>query len=161
MLVLASLVRQVAIQYKQIPASVEKTYRKHANGANLASLATYIELLLRLLAGFRRSFLIVDALDEYTQEDTPHSNKLLDGLIKIASCEPSCKVLITSREDCLSLHSTVESNKIKIYAKPEDVRMYVDARIRDRSFPFSEQINKDANFATDIINNLAERADGQ
>jgi hypothetical protein len=158
---LASLVRQVAIQSKQIPVSVLKSYRKHANGANFASLATYIELLLQLLAGFRRSFLIVDALDEYTQEDTPQSNRLLDGLIKITRCEPNCRVLITSREDCLSLHSNVEANKIRIDAKPEDIRMYVDARIRDPSFPFSEQISKDASFATAIIDNLTDRANGQ
>jgi hypothetical protein len=158
---LASLVRQVAIKSKQIPDSMLKSYHKHANGANSASLATYTELLSQLLTSFRRSFIVVDALDEYTQEDTPHSNKLLDRLIKIASRQPNCRVLITSREDCLSLHSNVESNKIKINARSKDVRMYVDARIRDPRFPFSEQVNKDASFATSIIVSLADRADGQ
>jgi hypothetical protein len=158
---LASLVRQVAIQSKHIPESVLKSYRKHANGANSASLATYTELLSQLLTSFRRSFLVVDALDEYTQEETPHSNKLIDGLIKITRSQSKCRVLITSREDCLSLHSNVESKKIRIDAKPEDVRMYVNARIRDRTFPFSEQVNKDASFAAAIIDNVASKAHGQ
>ncbi|EPE25142.1 Ankyrin repeat-containing protein [Glarea lozoyensis ATCC 20868] len=159
---LASLVRQVTIQSKEVPECALKAYRKHANGANPASLATYAELLSQLVPTFRRCFLVVDALDEYVASDeTPGSNKFLDELIKIAKCEPSCRILITSREDSLSLFNYVESTKIEITAKSEDVRRYVDARIRDSRFPFSKQVNKDPSFATAIIETLAERAHGQ
>jgi hypothetical protein len=159
---LASLVRQVTIQSKDVPDCVLKSYRKHANGANPASLATYSELLLQLVPTFRRCFLVVDALDEYVASDeTPGSNKFLDELIKISNCEPSCRILITSREDSLSLFNYVESTKIEVTAKSEDVRRYVDARIRDSRFPFSKQVNKDPTFATVIIDTLAERAHGQ
>lgn len=101
--ILRSLVKQLCLQSPGdgFPAPVLAVYNHRERSAdltNLLSIEESTELIIQLSAGFRRTILIVDALDEC---DTQTRGRLFSALEEIVSSSKQnpVKAFLTSRDD--------------------------------------------------------------
>ncbi|KAL9612982.1 MAG: hypothetical protein Q9167_002459 [Letrouitia subvulpina] len=124
---MSMLVKQVVLQFRCMPKALVTSYRKHADGANMLSLNGSCELLSELLRSFRRSFLIVDALDEYVDEEDEEfstSPRLLETLKRIlVNCQPKCRLFLMSRPDRLAMSQAMKATLIEIRADENDISL--------------------------------------
>ena len=150
-----------------MPEIVRKEYCKHCDGSVPMSSIGYVKLLSALLKEFSRSFIVLDALDEYCgQEDETESGttiKLLDELQDIISDSSSgCRLFLTSREDTLSMYTEMAATRVCIKAKDEDVRSYVESRIMNPArFRYADDVRNRKDLRGVIIGTLVEKAKGQ
>lgn len=148
-----------------MPKALLTSYRNHANGANALSLNGYCELLSELLRSFRRSFLIVDALDEYIDEEDigfSTSPRLLEELKKILiSCQSNCRLFLTSRSDRLAMSQAMAATRIEIRADEDDIRSYLSCKVHDPNFSHANLVNEHPGLAQDIVEALTKKAEGQ
>ena len=163
----SSLLKQVILQCKDMPEMVREEYHKHSDGAIRLSSAGYVRLLSAVLTKFSRSFILLDALDEYCgQEGETESGttiKLLDKL-KDNLSDPSlgCGLFLTSRDDTRSMYTEMPATMVCIKARDEDVRSYVESRIVNRArFRFADDIRNRSDLRDAIVRTLVEKAKGQ
>lgn len=83
---LSSLVKQVALQLQEMPAEVKELYARHERGQSSVTSEESINLLLSLSKSFRRSFILVDALDQNLLDyngKTTWGSSLLSALLRM------------------------------------------------------------------------------
>ena len=164
-----TLVKQAILQLEEsesMPREVVDAYDEHANGETQMSQTEVQHLLTILLKRFRRSFLVVDALDEcvHSRGDAHslRSVEIFDELLEVMSnCHGSCRIFVTSRESCLDRYKSVPAKRVEIVAADEDVRRYVDSFIHSERFSHADSVSKDPDLANYITENLARNACGQ
>ena len=164
-----TLVKQAILQLEEsetMPSEVVDAYDEHANGETQMSRTEVQHLLSTLLKRFRRSFLVVDALDEcvHSRGDAHslRSVEIFDELLEVMSnCHGSCRMFVTSRDNCLDRYKSVPAKRVEIVAADEDVRCYVDSFIRSDRFSHADSVSKDSELAKDITESLAKNACGQ
>lgn len=163
--------KQAVIQLQQaggMPDEVIDIYKEHARGETPLTASELRGLLIKLLQRFRRSFLLVDALDEYvpgdSDADSLESVEIFDEVRQVMfACLGSCRVLVTSREPLLNSYKEIFATRVEVVATDVDVRSYVDYYIRSDQFPrkYKEKVLKDPAFARLIMDSLTEKARGQ
>ena len=164
-----TLVKQAILQLEDsesMPREVIDAYEEHANGETQMSRTEVRQLLTTLLKRFRRSFLVLDALDEcvHSRGDAHslQSVEIFDELLKVMSnCHGSCRIFVTSRENCLDRYKSVPAKRVEIVAADEDVRSYVDSFIHSDRFSLADSVLEDPQLAEDITESLAKNACGQ
>ena len=161
---LGSLVKQIVSQHKEMPENVRNLYAK-CKGSS--SLRDYASLLSSLSNDFRRSFILVDALDEhFINED--HENglemTLLDELLQLQYREnalPSFSIFLTSRENLVLQERLEGSVREEIHAADGDIQMYLRSRIYDHTkFRFASKMREAPELAESIMKNLSRKAQG-
>ena len=163
------LLRQLVLHIEVtqgIPPEVLQAYDEHASGESRMRRSELQALLTTLLKTFRRSMIVLDALDEYVPpEGDAHSIKavgIFDELQKVMKeCGDSCRMFVTSRENCMRRYDTVHATRLRIAAAEEDVRSYVSEFLRSNEFPYAEEVSEDPELATLIRERLVENANGQ
>ena len=164
--IIASLLRQVVLRDQANVDMVKTEYYKHGKGTIRMHLSIYVELLSTLLKNFHQSFLVLDALDEYSgQGDESEVSTTIDIFEKLqeimAKAGSSCRLFLTSRENCRAQYRHLKKTKIRIEAKDEDVKLYIRSRIQDNSFRHADAVKADPNVRDDIVTTLAGKAKGQ
>lgn len=101
--ILRSLVKQLCLQSPgdSFPAPVLAIYNQRENDAdmtNLLSIEESTELLIQLSAGFLRTMLIVDALDECDAETRGRLFNAIENVVSLSKRNP-IKAFLTSRDD--------------------------------------------------------------
>lgn len=103
--ILRSLVKQLCLlspgEQSSFPVPVSSVYRKRQKDADLSNLLSVSEckdLLISLSAGFLRTTIIVDALDECDKDTRGSLFKVLEKVVSISKNNP-VKVFVTSRDD--------------------------------------------------------------
>ena len=163
------LVKQAILQLEEsesMPREVFDAYLEHAAGETHMSRPEIRHLLITLLKRFRRSFLVIDALDEYVHSRGDAFSlqyvEIFDELLKVMSgCDGSCRIFVTSRENCLDHYKSVPAKRIEILAADEDIRRYVDSYIHSDRFSHADSVSKNPELAEDITESLAKNACGQ
>jgi Cdc6-like AAA superfamily ATPase len=128
-----SLLKQFAQRMPAIPECVIALYRDHARNRTRPSFEDISTTLHSVIAGYLRSYIIIDALDEYSATDGAVS-QLLGELFNLQAKTRS-NLFATSRpifnipEEFKRRHSTV----LEIYARNEDMRRYLDSHIHQVS----------------------------
>ena len=164
---ISSLVKQTVSRQKDMPVEVVNLYSAHGHGQRLLSLENQLSLLSSFPNSFRRSFILIDALDEhFTNEDEENALRLtlLDELLKLQKKGGGLKgytLFFTSRENHVIQEHLAGSVRLDIRAADSDVGSYVRSRIVNPSqFRFADKIMKDAELAHRIVDRLTEKARG-
>ncbi|KAI5850567.1 hypothetical protein DFP73DRAFT_591460 [Morchella snyderi] len=166
--VFSSLARQLAEQLEFIPAEVEdfcrcggceqRRRRKMmvGTGASKAgSIDEYLDLVCFLSGKFRNTYILVDALDEYsTKTDYKEWKSLLSRMES-----SSIRILVTSRPQDKIHRLLGRYPRENIEAKEEDIRTYVNSRIAHDSL-FSGYIRKEPSLREKIIQRVVEKVSG-
>lgn len=126
--VLASLVKQLALPLRHLPAEIEKMYDKLEHQGKQPSLEELLTTLIAVSNSFDRVFLIFDALDECSQKS--QRKELLPLFHRMG--EGGANLFITSRhypEDIK--RSFCDVAQIELSATRQDIRSYVKEKIRE------------------------------
>lgn len=95
---LRSLTDQYARQSPTLPAALSNYYEtQSAQGQRQASIATILDILQQLIAGFDTCFLLLDALDEFTDADRHKALSLLSQMVNWSNSK--LHVFVTSRPE--------------------------------------------------------------
>ena len=121
-LALGSILRLLIEQLASLPVSLRELYET-CSREDRTPLASELEHIIRSVSsGFSRSFILVDALDEFSIDDstqTAQFTRLLDSLALA-----SIQVLVTSRT--LPMPSLTAKHVIETHSAAErDIRSYV------------------------------------
>ena len=161
---LGSLVKQMVLQKEEMPAQVTKL---HAECKGQLSLRDYASLLSSLSTDSKRSFILVDALDEHfaneNDEDVLEMN-FLDELLQLqhrGNGLPGYSIFLTSRENPVLQERLGGCVRAEIYAADRDIQMYLRSRIYDHTkFRFASKMREDSQLAEDIVESLSRKAQG-
>ena len=162
-----SLVKQMVLQQEVMPQEVKTLYSNYKNRQSSLSLEDLSRLLSSLSNSFRRSFILVDALDEHlinNDEENSMQLTLLNVLLTLPQQRNGSKgytLFFTSRENGLIQERLDGCTRIDIYATDADITSYVRSRICDPAkFSFAKKVQKDANLGKLIVSGLVEKARG-
>ena len=173
--IIACMVRTAVSQYETLPEFVLEAWERHDHGLNALSLLSLRELLCRLLTSRRKSFILVDALDEITCSDSKNEKRLepdevLDEVIsmvenvnklKADQGQVCCRALLTSREKCPERFARVEVAEMPIEAAETDVQITVEALIDRRFFKgLDKKVRNCARIRADIVDRISKSAKG-
>ena len=163
---LSSLVKQIVLQQADLPREVKDLFAAHNDGQSPMSLDVYSKLLASLSSYFRRSFIVVDALDELMINDDAMElmqMNLLDVLLNVQhtwNCPGGYTLLFTSRNIGLIQEKLAKYARIEISAANSDIELYLRSRIDGSSkFRFLMKARDDAIFK-EIVTTLVEKAQG-
>ncbi|KAH7480071.1 hypothetical protein FOMA001_g7651 [Fusarium oxysporum f. sp. matthiolae] len=149
----ASVVRQLVEACSQLPPDIISFRDKYLEKRALPSDEERISLITALSKRFRKTFILIDALDECPEENR-------DAFLRLASeVQTSAHLLITSRMNLDLTESFDHLTQITIAAQPSDVETYLDAKMKANA-RMRSHLARDKALRNDIINNLVEKTDG-
>lgn len=172
---IACLVRTALSQHETMPDFVVEAWERHDHGLSSLSLPSLRDLLCKLLVSQRKSFILVDALDEITSSQSKNERRLepddvLNEVVDIVERvnelnadqgQIRCRALFTSREKCPARFSRLEVAEMPIEATEPDVQITVGALI-DKGFlrRLNTKIKKDTRVRTNIVDKTSKSAKG-
>ena len=155
--IIASLAKQLADKKSKLPEDLASFYEEHQDDKSFTpTLEQLLALLKTLIASFTRAIIVIDALDECTNErDRRRVISSLQGLW-------ATKVLVTSREPGCHDISTAFSNagavRLEIKAMKSDLEMYVRRELEEHQGKL-QFITPD--LRERIVSTVAGNADGR
>ncbi|KJY00991.1 hypothetical protein TI39_contig306g00004 [Zymoseptoria brevis] len=92
---LVSLLGQLLTQrgFSQVPEQIKNAYQKFNWKTVHPTLPEYLDMVTSLMTNYKRTYIVIDALDECTEENNVRE-ELLEGLLQLP---PIVSVMITSR----------------------------------------------------------------
>lgn len=132
---LANLLRQLLEHLQNIPREIQSLYESSFLGQDRKTLTTeqWIAMIQLLCNSFRRTFLIVDALDECPELDN-HSDEVRARMVSsILRISKSAHIFITSRPNVNVAAEVPGCTTLKIQAKDSDLRSYLKVRKTDHT----------------------------
>jgi hypothetical protein len=164
---ISSLVKQLAMQQDNMPSQVREAYSKHGNGESSLSIDKHSELLESLLRLSKKSYIIIDALDEHLNGDEKHPTVQIEFLRRVqeiqkqANASSCCRLFLTSRENRLIEDQLEGCTRVEIRATDSDIRQFLRARISDCStFHLAGKLQTEDSLVTEIIGIVVEKAHG-
>lgn len=150
---LASLLAQVSRQSAGVHTELRECWKIYHSGLTKPSSTEYVRLLKAMRGHFLKSFILVDALDEFPEIERRSLLRELKTLV------PEFRILITSR-NIPSIKSHFEDAAcMQIRARDEDVRTALAARIGDEEF-MSCAVDEDPTLRDDIVNTISQKTKG-
>ena len=150
-----------------MPREIADLYIRKREGQTSLSLEDYSRLLSSFSNHFRRSFILVDALDEHIindDEENAAQLTLLDVLLDLQEQGDNSgghTLLFTSRENGLIQERLAGCIRLDIRAADADIESYVRSRIGDPTkFKFAKKVRDDVDFGNLIVSRLVEKAQG-
>jgi hypothetical protein len=154
---LRNLLKQFVEAQTDIPAHIDQLYRDHHENGSRPSLDEITKALKLTIESYSRSFIVIDALDEYHASNYKGLQSLLSELFNLvgqakvnffATSRPVLEIASQFKDGCL---------KQEIRARDDDVLCYVDGRMHELR---RSNISIDADFRKDIRNGVVKAADG-
>ena len=133
---LGAILKQVVSGLEHIPKEIEAAFRKSKgkiDGRELES-GEICELLVSSLRTLQRSYICIDALDEFPREHRP---KLFKALAQVIRESPCTRLFLTGRppiRDEIKRHFT-GSAEMQIKPTEEDIKKYLAMRLADDTQP--------------------------
>ena len=173
--IIACMVRTAVSQYETIPDFVVEEWKKHSHGLSPIRLPTLRILLCELLRSRRKSFILIDALDEITSPRGNNERQLepddvlneVIGIVEMVNKlkadqgQICCRALFTSREKCPGRFSAIKVSEMLIKATEADVQLTLEALIDRKHFRhLNEKITQDASLRALIVNKISMSAKG-
>ncbi|KAJ6521467.1 hypothetical protein DFH09DRAFT_939032 [Mycena vulgaris] len=149
---LAGLWRQL-IAGKPISPLVDRLYSKHRERRTRPSLKEIRGILRRTLSQCSKVFIVVDALDEYPDQQR---DILLHSL---SSLGPTVNLMLTSRPHININHIIGNAETLKIKATEDDIRRHVTAEIL-RSSRLLRHIEDRPDLREEIQTTIVRQSDG-
>ena len=133
---LGAILKQVVSGMEHIPKEVEAAFQKskrNIDGRELES-GEIRELLVSSLRTLQRSYICIDALDEFPREHRPELFRLL---VRIIQESPSTRLFLTGRShirDEIKRNFT-RSAEMQINPTEEDIKKYLTMRLSNDTQP--------------------------
>jgi hypothetical protein len=100
-------------------------YHAHVHNGTRPSLEEFAKLLNSEAQWFSKVFVVIDALDECTE-----NNNTRDVLLReMKKRLPRLQLLVTLRPHVTNIPTNFETRTLEIYAKDEDIRIYLESKI--------------------------------
>lgn len=123
--ILGGLLKQLLSLRNAVPADIKASYevyqRRHQNGTP----AEMSRLLRAELTRYRKVFIIVDALDEYSE----NQNDCVSLLAEVEQLRECSNMMLTSRFVAPWIHAFGGASRVTIAAEDRDVRRYLESQI--------------------------------
>jgi len=135
--IFGSFLNQLAENKMSIRKELENLYRKNIMRESRHLLPQIFEELKSAIDNYSKVFLILDGLDELSEEN---QNKVVTELQKLLNRQADAKVklMVTSRPHLKTIKNNFcDACELKIEASDQDVRIYLASRIPD-AVPFSQ-----------------------
>jgi hypothetical protein len=152
---LASLVQQLVQKASVISDDVTSLFHRHFEKnthPTLEELSTLLQLEARR---FSKVFIIIDALDECSEKSGTRDSFLAE----IRKLQPATNLLITSRNTPPDESGFEKATQLEIHATDDDVRKYLEDRIKSEG-RLARLIRTDRAFQTTIIDTIVQNAKG-
>jgi hypothetical protein len=161
----ANLAKQSILQQTKLSNEALALYSHFQKGETSPSAEQCLDLLKVSMTRFRRTFIVIDALDEHlSTEEYGYSPEipLLSKLITFQHDSGTrCAICVTSRGIDAIQEELHGSTRIDIRAHDEDIRSYLNSRVRDvKKFRFARELQTDPVNAEKIVNGLVGKAQG-
>jgi hypothetical protein len=148
--ILASLLKQLLVSSAGlIPGSIDSLYSKHRSRNTFPSRQELQEELKSLINGYSQVFVVIDALDEYPEQDRTL-------LINSAILPLHCNLLVTSRDLALIQQQFRDMPRLDIAASPADLAKYVEDRIDNE--PRLQKLVKDTSQRQELVKIVVAKA---
>ena len=149
---LASIWSQLTLD-KALASEVEDLYKQHTKFGTTPTYHEIISILEREIARFSSVFIVVDAMDELTEEKSLKSI-FIGALNKLATSDRTkVHILATSNIEKSSLE---ESSKIHVTSRPEDIELFVHDAI-EQGVSCSNELSQIIRNSPKIRKQLVER----
>ena len=134
--ILASLLKQVVCGLEVIPAEIDHAFQKAKQGSDGRGLSVSetLKLLAAALRSHKRTFICIDALDEYAAEYRP---EFLRSLRSIVRDSPNARLFVTGRPHIQAELEEHHGKALRIILfKPvkEDITRYLEMKLQDDEF---------------------------
>ena len=152
---IACLLKQLLQNHSQLPDDVTSSYKHHLNVGTRPSITEYSSLLQSTASRTSNIFIIIDALDEYIEEDGSRDKFLTE----IKRLEPNMHLLVTSRWVPTIELEFERTMRLEIRAHDEDIRKYLHDRIQ-KTKRLRSHVEADPSLRDAIVNTLVENSQG-
>jgi ankyrin repeat domain-containing protein 50 len=152
----ASLLKQLIQQRPaSIPSNIRDLYRHHRGRQTHPPLSEYSRLLQAELRHFSKVFIVIDALDECSEESRIREHFLAE----VWKLLPQVRLLVTSRHIPDIKRKFKGGARLEIRASDEDIKRYLESRIESQN-PLAGYVKMDPTLRSDILTAIIERAHG-
>ncbi|KAJ6521461.1 hypothetical protein DFH09DRAFT_1192711 [Mycena vulgaris] len=149
---LAGIWRQLVFK-KAISSSVHRLREEHREPRTRPSLEEIRDVLCSAVVEYSKVFIIVDALDEYPEQQR---GSLLHNLSSLGS---TVNLMVTSRPHITANHIFRTLETLEIRAKEDDIRKHLDAEIF-RSSRLLRHIENRPDLREEIETTIVRQSDG-
>jgi len=125
---LVSLLKQLVQQQPSMPESVKGLYERHKHKGSRASFDEILKALYSVVADYSRTFILIDALDEY-QVSGDGWRRFLSEIFHLQA-KAGASLFVTSRFIPDIMKEFEGSILLEIRASEEDVRRYLDGQMQ-------------------------------
>ncbi|KAK9784357.1 putative NACHT domain-containing protein [Seiridium cardinale] len=151
---LLSLLRQLSQHSSSLPQSVGDMYDRHQRLGSRPTTNEIFNALQRVITGFSRTFVVVDALDECATSEGTQS-KLITTLLELQR-NTQARILATSRPIPDITRNFQGFPWLEVRARTEDISKYIEGNIhRLKGF-----VQRDTELQNEIKNSIVKFADG-
>ena len=153
--VLGSLLQQLIQQQERVSREISALYGSCDDGKRPPTSGELATLLQSQSQFFSKLFIVIDALDECSYNATP------ELLLQLQKLRPSLHLLITSRSHVGNVIQQFlpDANRLEIRAHDEDIKKYLDKRIRIERH-LGPWVTKSPDLGETIKEKIAEKAKG-
>jgi hypothetical protein len=142
---LAALWRQLVLN-KDIGSDAKELYKQHSEKGTSPSSQEIAGILASSLKEFSQVFIVIDAIDEYPEDQC---FILLKHLTEQMGLSVSVNLMVTSRPHVPAGPNLPDIETLEIGAMPEDIQKFVNAQI-DSSSRLSKHVQRQPNLREDI-----------
>ncbi|KAJ7445363.1 hypothetical protein B0H11DRAFT_2249497 [Mycena galericulata] len=150
---LAGLWRQLVLD-RDIGSIAERLYIQHREKGTAPSLEEVVKVLHSSLKEFSKVFVIIDALDEYPEDQR---FILLKHLVEQMGLNLNVNLMVTSRPHVPAGPSLPNVETLEIGAMPEDIQRFVNAQI-DSSTRLSKHVQRQPNLRESIHSKISSKS---
>lgn len=126
--ILSVLVRQMFQEQRHLSPDMKALYDKHCHRKTTPSIDELEQLLHSLARGYRTVFILLDAIDEYTSDESD-CIEVLDKIFEIQRSEKAMKLLVTTRWLPYIVEHFEICPQLEIRAHQEDIERFLDHNI--------------------------------
>lgn len=158
-----SLLKQLLEEHRGLPKAIKDVYDKHKDGKNRAR-PTLDDFLCCISAvvddrDFSAVYVVVDALDEFRNEDRPRQD-LIEKLLNIQEKSANTfKILVTARPLPNIEALFRNSLSLEISATKGDIRLYLENNVKG-AFNITQDVKANNAFQEEIITGISTACDG-
>ena len=138
-MVVASLVKQVAISSDILIEDLKNAYYQHSVGAPKPDLEQLMIFLLRYFQNFPSACVIFDGVDECLKSEQGTMMRIIQTLL-----DAGIKVVITTRDDlCESMRMRFQlACTIQVQARVHDIELFITEQLRNLVDPIDDQAQR-------------------
>jgi len=132
--ILASLLRQIFETQSRASSIIEEFYNIYSKQNAHYTDGELQGILCRGFATFGKAYIVLDGLDKYSSN---YEDKIIQDLLAtLLSLGSHVKVMATSRvlSGMEGIFKKLEAKRLEIYARDEDIQLYVKDRVENELF---------------------------